>query len=230
MNNSDFASSIDKESPSTIDLPLLIKTPAHWSGTALSDPIALLQDHGHLERKAASNALALLQRWPDEAAPPEWIAALTSVAKDEVEHLDRVIRLLEKRGSHLSKSHNSKYANALRLHVRNGKGPLETVDRLLITSLIEARSCERFALLAQYAEDVELRRFYLGLWRSEAGHYASFLDLAEQYFSEFSPRERFQELLHCEAKIILQQEPGPGIHSGWLTEEEIGSCTNIKIR
>ena len=55
------------------------------------------------------------------------------------------------------------------------------VDRLMISSLIEARSCERFQLLGEACEDdAELKKLYRALWASEHGHYLSFIQLAEQ--------------------------------------------------
>ena len=37
----------------------------------------------------------------------------------------------------------------LRALVRRGKGPEELMDRLMISALIEARSCERFEVLSR---------------------------------------------------------------------------------
>lgn len=52
------------------ELPLRSTTPAHWARSVLRHPLALLSDHAYLERKAATNALQLLNRWPDPN-PPE---------------------------------------------------------------------------------------------------------------------------------------------------------------
>ncbi len=120
------------------------------------------------KKKAAANALELLNRWPEPRPPENWVAAMTAVARDEVEHLAVVTRLLARRGGKLTKSHSNPYANALHQLVRKGRGTEELVDRLLISSLIEARSCERFKLLGEACEDdVELRKLYRGLWASE---------------------------------------------------------------
>jgi tRNA 2-(methylsulfanyl)-N6-isopentenyladenosine37 hydroxylase len=35
----------------------------------LQDPIVLLADHAFLEKKAASNAMELLTRWPNDWVP-----------------------------------------------------------------------------------------------------------------------------------------------------------------
>jgi tRNA-(ms[2]io[6]A)-hydroxylase len=66
--------------------------------------------------------------------------------------------------------------------VRN-KGDYEEalLDRLLICGLIEARSCERFKLLSESLEDESLQKFYRELMISEAGHYRTFIELAETY-------------------------------------------------
>src|SRR5581483_2966272 len=76
------------------DLPLRYKTPQSWAIGVLKEPLALLNDHAHLEKKAATNALELLNRWPEPNPPENWVAAMTAVARDEVDHLATVSRLL----------------------------------------------------------------------------------------------------------------------------------------
>ena len=133
------------------DIPLLIRTPHEWAKLALRDPLALLSDHAYLEKKAATNALELLNRWPEPSCPDEWTLTLASIASDEASHLSAVVRILVERGGRLERTHRNDYANRLRLHVRKGHGSDELVDRLLISALIELRSCERFELLAMIA-------------------------------------------------------------------------------
>jgi tRNA-(ms[2]io[6]A)-hydroxylase len=176
--------------------------------------LALLNDHAHLEKKAATNALELLNRWPEPSPPENWIAAMTAVARDEVEHLAVVARLLARRGGKLTKSHSNPYANGLHQLVRKGRGSEELVDRLLISSLIEARSCERFKLLADVCEDAELAKLYKGLWASEHGHYLSFLQLAGEILDEKVVQKRWDEMLDSEARLIQEQTKGPRMHSG----------------
>jgi tRNA-(ms[2]io[6]A)-hydroxylase len=140
---------------------------------------------------------------------------MTAVARDEVEHLAVVSRLLARRGGRLTKSHSNPYASALHQLVRKGRGTEELVDRLMISSLIEARSCERFKLLGDSVEDdAELKKLYGGLWASEHGHYLSFLQLAEQILPEKDVAKRWSQMLDAEAKIIRSQPPGPRMHSG----------------
>src|SRR4051794_7112326 len=162
------------------DLPLRYRTPAHWALHVLARPLELLNDHAHLEKKAAANALELLNRWPEPNPPENWVAAMSAIARDEVEHLSTVSRLLARRGGRLTKQHANPYASDLHKLVRRGRGREELVDRLMISALIEARSCERFKLLAdEIAQDAELSKLYKALWTSEHGHYRTFIDLAE---------------------------------------------------
>jgi len=197
-----------------VDLPLRHITPPKWAATVLLRPLELLSDHAHLEKKAAANALEMLNRWPEPSPPENWVAAMTAVARDEVEHLALVCRLLSRRGGRLTKQHTNPYARQLRDLVRQGSGRDELVDRLLVSSLIEARSCERFKLLADACDDAELARLYRGLWASEHGHYRSFLQLAEQIQAPESVGQRWNQMLDAEAQIISRQPSGPRMHSG----------------
>jgi tRNA-(ms[2]io[6]A)-hydroxylase len=196
------------------DLPLRYVTPVQWATDVLAAPLALLNDHAHLEKKAAANALELLNRWPEPSPPENWVTAMTAVARDEVEHLSTVTRLLARRGGRLSRQHGNPYASELHKLVRKGLGPEELIDRLMISALIEARSCERFRLLADCCKDAELAKLYKGLWASEHGHYLSFLQLAEQILPAAVVSKRWNEMLDAEAAIIVRQSPGPRMHSG----------------
>src|SRR3954454_9878136 len=131
------------------ELPLRDQTPPDWAREVLARPLELLNDHAHLEKKAAANALERLNRWPQPRPPENWVAAMTAVARDEVEHLAVVTRLLARRGGKLTRQHANPYASELHKLVRRGTGPGELVDRLMISALIEARSCERFELLGE---------------------------------------------------------------------------------
>ena len=199
--------------PDISELPLRYRTPEVWARNVLRHPLALLSDHAHLEKKAAVNALALLNRWPEPAPPENWVHVLTAIARDEVEHLALVTRILARRGGQLARTHANTYASDLRQFVRVGRGQEELADRLLVSALIEARSCERFALLAEAATDDELRRIYSGLWASEAGHYRVFLGLAESLPEKLEVRRRWSDWLDFEAAVIQRQPIGPTMHS-----------------
>ena len=199
----------------THELPLLSRTPDAWAVAVLSEPLALLNDHAYLEKKAASNALELLNRWPEPVCPPDWTRTLAAIASDETAHLSSVVRLLTRRGGRLERTHRNLYANALRDLVRKGAGHQELLDRLLISALIEARSCERFEVLARVSDDRELARFYHRLGASEFGHYAVFLHLGEYTAANREVQTRWTEMLAAEAAIIAAQPPGPRMHSGF---------------
>lgn len=194
----------------TEELPLLSRTPLAWAKQALTDPLPLLADHAFLEKKAANNALDMLTRWPDEFVPG-WVAAMTGIAHDETSHLRQVMRLLVRRGGEMPRGHSNPYARDLRLLVRRGE-PEQTLDRLFVSALIELRSCERFAVLAEAAADPELSAFYHSLYLSERGHYKTFLKLA---FQADSSETRWREMLAAEARILAAQKPGARMHSGF---------------
>ena len=179
----------------------------------MADPIPLLVDHAFLEKKAANNAMELMTRWPGDWLDG-WVETMSSVARDETAHLAQVIRMLERRGGRLDRFHKNPYANGLRLLVRKGQQPGELLDRLFVSALIEARSCERFAVLAGTSADEELAAFYRALYASELGHYKVFLKLAHQVASKEVVESRWQEMLAAEAEILAHQAPGPRIHSG----------------
>ena len=193
-------------------LPLHSRTPASWAHSVLEDPIALLIDHAFLEKKAANNAMDLLTRWPDEWMNG-WVETMTMVARDEAAHLAQVVRLLLRRGGRLGRAHQNPYATGLRLLVRGG-GTKDTLDRLMVSALIEARSCERFAVLAAACQDTELAAFYRALFTSELGHYKVFLKLANRIAPQDEVEPRWQQMLAAEADILARQLPGPRIHSG----------------
>jgi tRNA-(ms[2]io[6]A)-hydroxylase len=206
-----------------VDLPLRHATPPQWAARVLQQPLELLNDHAHLEKKAAANALELLNRWPEPTPPENWVMAMTAVARDEVEHLATVTRILARRGGRLSRQHANPYAAELRSLVRMGLGKGELIDRLMVSALIEARSCERFKLLADYLESItpespqadrELMKLYRALWSSEHGHYRTFLQLAEQIEPAETVERRWDEVLDAEAKIIARQPPGARMHGG----------------
>jgi tRNA-(ms[2]io[6]A)-hydroxylase len=199
------------------ELPLLSRTPDGWAEMALRDPLALLNDHAHLEKKATANALELVNRWPEPSRSEEWTQTLAVIASDEAMHFNSVVRLLNERGGRLERAHRNEYARRLRQHVRKGRGHEELLDRLLVSALIELRSCERFGILARHCEDrdPELARLYRRLWSSELGHYRVFLQLAERVVPPREVETRWQEMLQIEAETIAAQPPGPRMHSGW---------------
>ncbi len=134
------------------------------------------------------------------------------MARDEVGHLGAVVSRLADRGGALPRTFSNPYASDLRDLVRMGQGPDETVDLLLVSALIECRSCERFAHLA--ATDHDLAGFFGSLMASELGHHRLFNSLAASVVGRDAATVRWQELLAAEGDLAAAQPPGPRIHSG----------------
>lgn len=200
-----------------VDSPLRSRTPPGWVAMVMRDVPALLNDHAHLEKKAASNALDLLNKWPQGEPPDSWVTTTSAIARDEVEHLNLVLRILRRRGGELTRSHRNPYARDLRQLERSTPGGVEgLMDRLMTSALIELRSCERFAVLAEHCPDDELAKLYKGLWASEHGHFRTFLTMAEDVpgLERAAIEARWNELLDAEAQIIARQPAYCGMHSG----------------
>jgi tRNA-(ms[2]io[6]A)-hydroxylase len=187
-------------------LCLRSRTESDWLARAIAHTPEVLVDHAHCERKAASQALSLLARFPDRAALQ---APLVALAREELEHFELVLRLLAERGIPMVAQHPSGYQAQLFQHVQRR----DLVDHLLAGALIEARSCERFRLLAEHHPDAELRALFRGLLESEARHHAVFLRLAELERPRDEVRARLERMAEAERTILEQMPPVARIHA-----------------
>jgi tRNA-(ms[2]io[6]A)-hydroxylase len=174
----------------------------------------ILIDHAHCEKKAAGTAMNLLFAYVDQV---ELAREMTEIVREELEHFHLVLDLLERRGIPFRKLSPSGYGRKLNDLVRRQE-PWKAVDRLLVAGIIEARSCERFDLLARrFASgpscDPALAAFYGGLFESEARHHATYVRLARLFAPEAAVRERLRELAAAEAGILAEGEPLPRMHS-----------------
>jgi tRNA-(ms[2]io[6]A)-hydroxylase len=185
---------------------LRAETDPLWATSAVRDLDAVLVDHAHCEMKAATNALSLVVRHSSDLA---LVRALTDVAREELEHFQRVVDFLEKRGLRLGPPPVDDYAAQLRGAMNRLPAtdlPL-VVDRLLVGALIEARSCERFKLLLQVFPSscpADLRAFYEELFACEARHYRQYVDLAERAAGTLAAlvQPRLALLAEAEAAIV----------------------------
>ena len=193
------------------------RTDPRWLDVALADLDAVLVDHAHCEIKAATNALSLASR----ATTPEMARVLAELAAEEVTHFQQVLAKLAERGLLLGLPPVDAYAAELRAAAHRtrpeGRSPSETlVDRLLVAALIEARSCERFRLLAdelRRREERELADFYEDLFACEARHYRALLDLATSAGGdERRVRARLDALASEEARITEKLGGGAEVH------------------
>jgi tRNA-(ms[2]io[6]A)-hydroxylase len=73
---------------------LAAPTSADWLEQAIARPDLVLIDHAHCERKAAGVALQLMFRYPGDA---ELGASLSALAREELEHFEQVLALLQPR-------------------------------------------------------------------------------------------------------------------------------------
>jgi tRNA-(ms[2]io[6]A)-hydroxylase len=184
------------------------QTDAGWLPLALANFDAVLVDHAHCEKKAAANALSMLQVYPDVPGLPAQMARL---AREESAHLAKVLELMESRGLTLGKDPGDPYAQALQKLIRTPSHE-RRLDRLLVAAVIEARSCERLALLAEGLSEPALRRFYAELARSEDGHQRLFVVLAERVYEPMVVQARLTYLLEQEAEIVAALPIRPAVH------------------
>ena len=169
----------------------------------------VLIDHAHCEKKAAGVAMNLLFSYVDRLPLAR---AMTEIVTEELAHFQLVLDLLGRRGIRFRKLSPSSYGQRLHAHVRKEE-PGRAVDRLLVAGLIEARSCERFALLRDHVMDAELREFYGGLFEAEARHHATYVRLACDMAPEGVVRSRLEWLAAEEAAIIAAGDPVARMHS-----------------
>lgn len=177
---------------------LLYKTPADWVDYALRDFDAFLVDHASCERKASAVGMSFVVRYPDRK---EILDPMIRFAREELEHFHQVYKLVEARGLTLERDETDAYVNILMDHVRFGRDE-RFLDRLLVSSIIESRGCERLTLVAERLEDEKLRQFYSRLSRAEGHHQGLFYELASIYFPESVISRRWNELRELEAHAI----------------------------
>ncbi|MEX0675627.1 MAG: tRNA-(ms[2]io[6]A)-hydroxylase [Pirellulales bacterium] len=185
-------------------------TPSRWLAQVDRDLDAILIDHAHCEKKAAGTAMNLIFAYGTVA--PGICRELSEIVVEELDHFRLVLDVLDRRGVRFGSLKPSSYGRKLNELVRAGE-PRRAIDRMLVASLIEARSCERFSLLRDHVADRSLAAFYGSLFESEARHHSTYVRLAGHFGSEEAIRERLAELAADEARIIAQGDPVPRMHS-----------------
>lgn len=192
------------------ELPFV--TPAAWAERQLAHLDELLVEQAHLEKKAAAAAIGFLFRLPADAAAHRELSAL---AREELVHFERTLRLLARRGTPLTTIAPSGYAERLKSAI-GATMPERLADELLVAAIIEARSCERMALLAGalrgHADDVAT--FYAELVAAEARHGVIYLDLAAALLPAGDVERRFRRLGEHEGAVLRALPWAPRLHSG----------------
>lgn len=187
---------------------LLAATPPAWVEAAAAHWRELLNDHAQCEKKAASTALALMFTYPEDR---RLSLSLSRLAREELRHYEQVQKLMTALAVPFERQRPGRYASGLRAQLRTAD-PERKLDLLLTGALIEARSCERFRLLAPRLP-AEAAAFYEQLARSEARHFEQYLELARAA-AEGQWQGRLRQLAECEAGLVTTPDAQLRFHSG----------------
>ena len=197
-----------KKLPSEVSELLLAPTSQAWVDRAVQELPVLLLDHANCEKKAASTALSLMFRYP-QMDKLTW--RMSRLAREELRHYEQVQKILAQREIPFQHLKPARYADGLRKHLRS-RDPARLVDLLVIGAFIEARSCERFSLLAPRL-DGELGSFYGGLLAAEARHFRQYLALASDLDAD-GLMGRVEFFAPIEAALCTDPDPQFRFHSG----------------
>lgn len=191
-------------------LHLHARTEATWGRAALGHLREILHDHAHCEKKAASTAIGLVFRYPEHAA---LAVPLARLAREELEHFERVVGLMRARGDEIGRLRPSTYAAELLSACRTHE-PARAIDTLLCCALIEARSCDRMQVLhralvearAAGHPDVDdaVVALYGDLLACEARHHAAYVELARGLDTAAEIDGRLEALAVHEAGVIAR--------------------------
>lgn len=187
---------------------LLCETPDSWLEKVQENLSTLLIDHANCEKKAASTALNLIYRYVDK---PRLMMQLSKLAREELRHFEQVLAILKKRKIDYVHVSSSRYAAGLRDGVRTFE-PARLIDILIVSAIVEARSCERFSKIIHVLDD-ELGSFYASLLKSEERHFVVYLKMAEEY-SEGAIDDRIQYFLDLDRQLIENLDEQFRFHSG----------------
>jgi tRNA-(ms[2]io[6]A)-hydroxylase len=192
--------------------PLLrAPTPASWVEHACSFPDLLLIDHANCEKKAASTALSLMFAYAEDL---ELTTRMSRLAREELRHYEQVAKMIGVLNIKPQRLAPGRYAAQLRRLVRSHE-PQREVDLMICGALIEARSCERFAVLGQ-SIGAPLNGLFQGLHEAEARHYEIYLKLARRAATraEVDLEQRIAVFAALEAQLIMSPDPLFRFHSG----------------
>lgn len=200
-------------SPSFTHPLLRVPTPSAWVAQACASPDVLIIDHANCEKKAASTALALMFAYAEDL---ELTDKMSRLAREELRHYEQVAKLIRTLGVIPQRLAPGRYAERLRRLVAKAE-PHREVDLMICGAFIEARSCERFAVLSA-AIGAPLGDLFQGLHNAEARHYRVYLDLARRAGKragvELQPR--IEEFAALEAQLITEPDTVFRFHSGPL--------------
>lgn len=197
-------------------VPLHCVTAPAWVDAALASPLELLDDHAQCELKAASNALAMVGRFPEHDS---LVRKLSALAREEMIHYRMVRDLLIQRGGAPTRPVPNPYVKGLNAQRKGGEFAL--LDDLVVGAIIEARSCERFVALYRALEGDPLGAFYERLARSESGHANLFLQLAADLFDPGLVQPELDRRCRLEAQVLASLPVTPRMHGGHACREPL---------
>ena len=185
------------------------RTSQAWVNAAINDLPLIIQDHANCEKKAAGTAMNLIFRYEFSYDLQRKLAQLI---REEMLHYEQVLGIMNERGQEWQYLSAGRYAKGMLKHKRTYE-PAAMVDVLIIGAFIEARSCERFAALAEVIDDERLAKYYRYLLKSESRHFEDYLALA-QSLSDDNIDERVALFKEVEAELISTSDTELRFHSG----------------
>lgn len=192
-------------------LRLKLATDPYWANLAERNLKDIMIDHAFCEQKAASSAISIIIRFPEYS---EIVDKMTEIALEEMTHFRQVHKLIQKNGWKLGKERKDYYVLELSKFFKGGGSKnTQLINSLLLSAMIEARSCERFHVLAKNIKDQSLANFYHQLELSEANHYKVFINFAKKYADENLDIDSiWEDFLEYESKVIKSYSKGNLIH------------------
>lgn len=191
---------------------LQLPTDPRWVRLVETNISEILTDHAWCEQKAATNAITIVALNSEFS---DLVTDMLALAKEEIEHFERVHEIIKQRGFTLGRERKDEYVGELAQYMKKsstGSRVSGLVERLLFSAMIEARSCERFKVLSENIKDPELAAFYRELMESEAGHYTLFIGYARKYGEGIDVEKRWREWLDFEASVIARYGNKETIH------------------
>ncbi|MCE2406739.1 MAG: tRNA-(ms[2]io[6]A)-hydroxylase [Pseudomonadales bacterium] len=187
---------------------LLCQTPASWLAEASRQIPILLLDQANCEKKAAATAISLLHR---SGLDQRFTLALSRIAREELKHLELVLKLTKKRNIQMQHLSAGRYAGGLHSWISK-REPARLADQLLVCAMIEARSCERIgALLAVL--DGELKTLYEKLHDAEDRHFEFYMAKAWELDADHCER-RLGDLCQLDSELVSSPDNEFRFHSG----------------
>ena len=199
-------------------------TPPAWFEAVSGDLTAFLQDHAHNERKVSQSALVLATHYPTHA---ELVDAALEIADEELQHFRLLWGILKARGADLGYDMPDPYMKGMFAPMRKKHMDEYLLDRLIVYAIVEARGCERFALVARGLGEADpLGRTYLELEPPGRVVYT------QQFVDELERPAPAPGAAHWPARLrttVLLTEEAPQRTRVTVTSEPEGEATTAEV-